>query len=206
MNLSSCRVAAIVPCHDEALTIAKVVNDLRAVVPGCAVYVYDNLSTDGTDEVARGVEAHVRYESLKGKGNVVRRAFGDIDADIYVLIDGDDTYDAGAVAVMIKTLFDGPFDHVVGVRQDNSVSAYRSGHRFGNAMFNKLVSVVFGVRVTDMMSGCRVMLVASSSRSRRFLGSSRLKPSSLFTPRIFGWPSQRFRSATEKGMREAIRS
>ena len=164
VNLSSCRVAAIVPCHNEALTIAKVVNDLRAAVPECEVYVYDNLSTDGTDEVARGVDAHVRYESFKGKGNVVRRAFGDIDADIYVLIDGDDTYDAGAVAVMIKTLFDGPFDHVVGVRQDSSVNAYRSGHRFGNAMFNKLVSVVFGVRVTDMLSGCRVV-------SRRFVKS-----------------------------------
>jgi glycosyltransferase involved in cell wall biosynthesis len=164
MDLTGYDIAAIVPCHNEALSVARVVEDLRAAIPGVTVYVYDNLSTDGTDEIARAAGAVVRYETTKGKGNVIRRAFGDIDADIYVMIDGDDTYDASAAPTMIQALLDGPHDHVLGVRRVTTQTAYRSGHAAGNRAFNALVSRVFGTPVNDMLSGYRVM-------SRRFVKS-----------------------------------
>ncbi|WP_245631642.1 glycosyltransferase [Curtobacterium ammoniigenes] len=158
-------IAAIVPCYNEAPAIAKVVRDLQRAVPGIDVYVYDNNSTDGTAEVARAAGAEVRYERMKGKGNVLRRAFGDIDADVYVLIDGDDTYDASAAPRMIQTLLDGPYDHVLGTRVDDpNASAYRPGHATGNKIFNRIVGRLFGLPVTDMLSGYRVM-------SRRFVKS-----------------------------------
>lgn len=158
-------IAAIVPCHNEAPAIHKVVTDLKAAVPGIHVYVYDNNSTDGTDEVARRAGAEVRYEHTKGKGNVIRRAFGDIDADVYLMIDGDDTYDAAAAPEMIRTLLEGPYDHILGVRQDDPTStAYRPGHEAGNRMFNRVVGRMFGTPVSDMLSGYRVM-------SRRFVKS-----------------------------------
>jgi len=166
MEPSPLRIAAIVPCHNEEVAVAKVVTDLRAAVPGIVVYVYDNLSTDSTVAEARKVGAVVRQESLKGKGNVVRRAFADIDADIYVLIDGDDTYDAAATPVMIQTLLDGPYDHVLGVRTpvEAAQGAYRPGHETGNRLLNGLVGSVFGTNVKDMLSGFRVF-------SRRFVKS-----------------------------------
>lgn len=158
-------VAAIVPCHNEAASVAKVVTDLRRAVPDMRVYVYDNRSTDGTDQIARDAGAIVRYEDLKGKGNVIRRAFGDIDADVYLLIDGDDTYEAEAAPEMIETLLRGPYDHVLGVRKDEqATSAYRPGHEAGNKAFNRLVSGLFGLPVTDMLSGYRIF-------SRRFVKS-----------------------------------
>ena len=158
-------IAAIVPCHNEAPAIHKVVTDLKAAVPGIHVYVYDNNSTDGTDEVARRAGAEVRYEHTKGKGNVIRRAFGDIDADVYLMIDGDDTYDAAAAPEMIRTLLEGPYDHILGVRQDDpEATAYRPGHEAGNRMFNRVVGKLFGTPVSDMLSGYRVM-------SRRFVKS-----------------------------------
>lgn len=150
------RIAAIVPCHNEAIAIGKVVGDLRAAVPEMAVYVYDNNSTDGTDEVARAAGAVVRHERVKGKGNVVRRAFADVDADVYLMIDGDDTYDAAAAPRMIATLLDGPYDHVLGVRTEVTAGAYRPGHATGNRLFNLIVSRIFGVQVRDMLSGYRV--------------------------------------------------
>lgn len=149
------RIAAIVPCHNEAVAIASVVKDLKAAVPGVDVYVYDNNSTDGTDEVARGAGAIVRYEPTKGKGNVVRRAFADVEADVYLMIDGDGTYDASAAPRLIQTLLDGPYDHVLGVRRDVTESAYRKGHELGNRIFNVAVSRIFGVEVQDMLSGYR---------------------------------------------------
>jgi len=164
MGASAQIVAAIVPCHNEALSVVKVVTDLREAVPGIHVYVYDNLSTDGTDHLAREAGAIVRYENSKGKGNVVRRAFADVDADVYVLVDGDDTYDVSAVPQMIERLLEGPYDHVLGVRETTSLLAYRKGHATGNKALNQLVSRLFGVPVTDMLSGCRVM-------SRRFVKS-----------------------------------
>lgn len=157
-------IAAIVPCYNEALAVEKVIHDLKEAVPGIRVYVYDNASTDGTADVAREAGAHVRYERTKGKGNVIRRAFADIEADVYVMIDGDDTYDAFAVPRMVQVLLEGPYDHVLGVREQVSESAYRRGHAAGNRGFNWLVGKVFGMKVTDMLSGFRVM-------SRRFVKS-----------------------------------
>ncbi|MGO3311097.1 MAG: glycosyltransferase family 2 protein, partial [Brevibacterium aurantiacum] len=123
------RIAAIVPCHNEEITVATVVGDLKAAVPGIIVYVYDNCSSDLTSQRAAEAGAIVRKENSPGKGNVVRRAFADIEADIYVMIDGDDTYEAAHLPEMIDTLVSGPYDHVLGVRQDNQAStSYRPGH------------------------------------------------------------------------------
>lgn len=159
------RIAAIVPCHNEEITVGTVVRDLRAAVPGIAVYVYDNNSTDRTAERARAAGAVVRTERLKGKGNVIRRAFADIDADVYVTIDGDDTYEAADLPGMIALLLEGPYDHVLGVRQDTQeTTSYRPGHEAGNRAFNRLTSRLFGAPVTDMLSGYRVF-------SRRFVKS-----------------------------------
>jgi hypothetical protein len=158
------RVAAIVPCHNEARAIDKVVRDLRDHLPGVDVYVYDNCSTDDTAEIARRAGAIVRQEHLKGKGNVVRRAFADIEADIYLMIDGDDTYDVAAAPEMIRTLIAGHFDHVLGMRQQLVDDAYRPNHEWGNKILNRVVGTVFGTNVNDMLSGYRVF-------SRRFVKS-----------------------------------
>lgn len=157
-------IAAIVPCYNEEAAVAKVVSDLQNAVPGAVVYVYDNASTDDTSGVAREAGAVVRQETLKGKGNVIRRALADVDADIYLMIDGDDTYDADAAPQMIKTLVEGPYDYVTGVRTPQDPSAYRSGHEMGNRFFNRVVSIIFGHPVNDMLSGYRVF-------SRRFVKS-----------------------------------
>lgn len=157
-------IAAIVPCYNEEAAVGAVVRDLLAAVPGISVYVYDNNSSDRTAEVAKAAGAEVRHETAKGKGNVVRRAFADIEADVYVMIDGDDTYDAAALPEMIDTLLSGPYDHVLGVRRDTTASAYRRGHELGNKGFNWLVTRIFGRAVSDMLSGYRVF-------SRRFVKS-----------------------------------
>ena len=162
---SAPRIAAIVPCYNEEAAVASVVCDLKRAVPGITVYVYDNNSTDRTAAVAADAGAIVRTERRRGKGNVVRRAFADIDADIYLLIDGDDTYDAAAAPEMIAALENGPLDHVLGVRRVAAgKSAYRPGHEAGNRLFNRLVGFLFGETVTDMLSGYRVF-------SRRFVKS-----------------------------------
>lgn len=161
------RIAAIVPCHNEEVAVAKVVADLLASVPGMTVYVYDNCSTDRTIERARRAGAVVRSEPLKGKGNVVRRAFADIDADIYLIIDGDDTYDAAAAPLLIDKLVSENLDHVLGVRREVEGvegSAYRPAHETGNRVLNKIVCATFGDTLGDMLSGYRVF-------SRRFVKS-----------------------------------
>lgn len=151
-------IAAIVPCHNEEEGIARVVRDLRAAVPGMTIYVYDNRSTDETVEQARRAGAVVRREEQKGKGNVVRRAFADIEADVYLMIDGDDTYDASAAPDMIDLLLAGPYDHVLGIRSpDADTDAYRAGHEMGNRLINAITGWVFGARQDDMLSGYRVM-------------------------------------------------
>lgn len=160
------RIAAIVPCYNEELTVEKVVADLKRAVPGMVVYVYDNNSSDRTAELAEAAGAIVRYESRPGKGQVVRRAFADLDADLYVMIDGDDTYEAADLPAMIETLLAGPYDHVLGVRRETQAagSSYRPGHELGNRLFNRLVSALYRSRVTDMLSGFRVF-------SKRFVKS-----------------------------------
>ena len=169
MSLASqYRIAAIVPCHNEEAAVAKVVADLQAAVPGMTVYVYDNCSTDRTVERALEAGAVVCSEPLKGKGNVVRRAFADIDADIYLLIDGDDTYDAAAAPRMIEQLVAENLDHVVGVRREveglADGTAYRPDHATGNKVLNRIVAGIFGDSMGDMLSGYRVF-------SRRFVKS-----------------------------------
>jgi glycosyltransferase involved in cell wall biosynthesis len=154
----------LLPCHNEAASIEKVVRDFAAALPDAAIHVCDNCSTDDTSARAAAAGAFVSYERLPGKGNAVRRMFADIEADIYVLVDGDDTYDHGSARAMIRRMREQGLDMVVGARVASSVDAYRPGHRFGNYLLTKLVRLVFGDRITDMLSGYRVL-------SRRFVKS-----------------------------------
>jgi glycosyltransferase involved in cell wall biosynthesis len=156
-------IAVLLPCYNEAATIASVVESFRRTLPGATIYVYDNNSTDGTSEAALAAGAVVRREGNQGKGNVVRRMFGDVEADIYVLADGDQTYDAGAVGRLIDALVTENVDMVVGVRVGTK-EAFRRGHRFGNRLFNWTVTRLFGPGFTDILSGYRVF-------SRRFVKS-----------------------------------
>jgi glycosyltransferase involved in cell wall biosynthesis len=156
-------IAILLPCYNEAATIAAVVESFRKMLPSAAIYVYDNNSTDGTGNAALEAGAIVRREGHQGKGNVVRRMFADVDADIYVLADGDLTYDASAVGRLIDTLVTDNVDMVVGVRVGTK-EAFRRGHRFGNRLFNWTVTRLFGPGFTDILSGYRVL-------SRRFVKS-----------------------------------
>jgi glycosyltransferase involved in cell wall biosynthesis len=158
------RIAAIVPCHNEEASVGRVVTDLRAALPGVEVFVYDNCSADRTAAVAAEAGAEVRTEQVLGKGNVIRRALADIDADVYLMIDGDDTYDASAAPEMVRVLLSGPYDQVTGVRSPHDRGVYRAGHAFGNRMFTRVVSRIFGYPVNDILSGYRVF-------SRRFVKS-----------------------------------
>ena len=157
-------IAVVIPCLDEEAAIAGVVRDFRAALPAARIYVYDNASTDGTAEAARKAGAVVRSESTRGKGNVVRRMFGDVDADIYVLVDGDGTYPADCAPKMIEVLVDGRLDMVSGARNPEQEAAYRPGHQFGNVFITRLVGLVFGQRYVDILSGYRIL-------SRRFVKS-----------------------------------
>lgn len=157
-------VAILVPCLNEEAAIGRVVSEFRRVLPDAVVFVYDNGSTDRTAEVAREAGAVVRVEPMRGKGNAVRRMFADIEADIYILVDGDDTYDAESAPLLIRKLVEDSLDMVNAARVETHQDAYRPGHRFGNAMLTGLVNWFFGKRLTDMLSGYRAM-------SRRFVKS-----------------------------------
>src|SRR5271170_477153 len=159
-----CDVAVLVPCYNEEGAIAKVVADFRAALPDAALYVYDNNSTDGTVTAARGAGAVVRRETYQGKGHVVRRMFNDIEADIYVLVDGDATYDAPSAPAMIAKLTEDRLDMVVASRVGREEAAYRRGHRTGNFMLTSFVAHIFGRAFTDILSGYRAF-------SRRFVKS-----------------------------------
>jgi glycosyltransferase involved in cell wall biosynthesis len=158
------KVAVLIPCYNEAVTVGKVVADFRMALPAALVYVYDNNSTDSTSAMAVAAGAIVQTEPLQGKGEVVRRMFADVEADIYVLVDGDDTYDAQAAPSMIEVLLRNNLDMVTGTREHESNQAYRPGHQFGNSMLTGAVRLSFGARITDMLSGYRVF-------SRRFVKS-----------------------------------
>jgi len=158
------RIAVLVPCYNEEAAIARVVADFRANLPDAVIYVYDNNSTDRTVEVARAAGATVRTETRQGKGYVVRRMFSDVDADVYVLVDGDATYDAPSARLLVARLVEGGLDMVVGARRDQEQAAYRFGHRFGNRMLTGFVAQVFGATFEDLLSGYRVF-------SRRFVKS-----------------------------------
>src|SRR5262249_45642823 len=149
---------------NEEAAIGKVVADFRAAMPRAIVYVYDNASKDGTSEVARVAGAQVRSELRRGKGNVVRRMFADIEADIYVLVDGDDTYDASAAPELISRLVRDGLDIVSGRREATGTDSYRFGHVLGNRLLTGLTALIFRVRLSDMLTGYRVM-------SRRFVKS-----------------------------------
>jgi glycosyltransferase involved in cell wall biosynthesis len=165
MNASnSPEVAVLIPCLNEEAAIAKVVADFRRVLPEAVIFVYDNGSTDKTVEVARAAGAVVRVEPLRGKGNAMRRMFADVEADVYVLVDGDDTYDAASAPKLIQSLVENSLDMVNASRVETSQEAYRLGHRFGNVMLSGMVAWFFGERMKDMLSGYRVM-------SRRFVKS-----------------------------------
>lgn len=158
------QIAVIIPCFNEEAAVRTVVEDVRTALPSAAIYVYDNNSDDATADVAQAAGAIVRTEKRKGKGNVVRRAFADVDADVYVLIDGDDTYDAGAAPALVRELLSGPYDHVVGVRPQSAGLAYRAGHATGNRVLTAVVQALFGRQVTDLLSGYRAF-------SRRYVKS-----------------------------------
>lgn len=161
---SQLRIAVLVPCFNEAAAVATVVADFRKALPTAELYVYDNNSTDRTAAAAREAGAIVRSERRQGKGHVVRRMFADVDADIYVLVDGDATYDAPSAPRMIDHLLDGRFDMVVGLRVDQSQAAYRRGHRTGNRLLTGFLAWTFGHEFEDILSGYRVF-------SRRFVKS-----------------------------------
>ncbi len=163
-TVASQRIAVLVPCYNEEASIASVVEAFRAALPAAQIHVYDNNSHDRTTEVARAAGAFVRREPMQGKGHVVRRMFADIDADIYVLVDGDATYDVPSAPAMIAKLLDERLDMVVGARVDQSQEAYRLGHRAGNRLLTGFVAQVFGRTFSDMLSGYRVF-------SRRFVKS-----------------------------------
>ena len=163
-NTSRYDMAVLVPCYNEERAIAKVVGDFRAALPAATVYVYDNNSSDDTAAAAKRAGAVVRRETHQGKGYVVRRMFNDIEADIYVLVDGDATYDAPSAQAMIEKLVEDRLDMVVAIRVDRDAAAYRPGHRVGNALLTGFVAHIFGRAFSDILSGYRVF-------SRRFVKS-----------------------------------
>ncbi len=157
-------IAVLLPCHNEALSIARVVAGFKAALPTASIFVYDNRSTDDTSAVARRAGAIVRGEPWPGKGNVVRRMFADIDADLYLMADGDGTYDPAVAVTMVRRLVADHLDMVVGTRRDVYANAHRKGHGFGNLVFNRFYRQLFGPLFTDIFSGYRVF-------SRRFVKS-----------------------------------
>ena len=163
-RFGSYRIAVLVPCYNEETTVAKVVEDFRTALPAAIVFVVDNNSSDKTAQVARAAGAEVLKETHRGKGFVVRRMFSDVESDVYVLVDGDATYDAPSVRRMIGRLLEQQLDMVVANRVDCERAAYRVGHRTGNKLLTAFITSMFGSNLNDMLSGYRVF-------SRRFVKS-----------------------------------
>lgn len=158
------RIAVLVPCYNEATTIAAIIRDFKRYLPSAQIFVFDNNSTDDTVRIAREAGAIVRHVPAQGKGSVVRRMFADVEADAYVMVDGDDTYDASVAPVLVDRLLDEGLDMLVGSRVTEEQSAYRFGHRFGNRLLTGCLSAVFGRTFNDILSGYRVF-------SRRYVKS-----------------------------------
>jgi glycosyltransferase involved in cell wall biosynthesis len=158
------RIAVLIPCRNEVTSIATVIKDFRAHLPRARIFIYDNNSTDGTAAAARGAGAEVRCEPMQGKGHVVRRMFADVEADIYVLVDGDGTYDAASAPEMVRLLLENRLDMVNGARIGRTDAVWRSGHRIGNAVLSGIILSIFGRRFSEALSGYRVF-------SRRFVKS-----------------------------------
>lgn len=163
-NKTQLRLAVIIPCYNEESAIGHTIAGFRASLPSAVIYVYDNNSSDNTAEVARRSGAIVRFERMQGKGHVVRRMFADVDADIYIMVDGDATYDSAAAPAMVARMIDEQLDMLVGSRESDEKAAYRKGHKLGNAMLTGLLKSFFGHSFTDILSGYRVF-------SRRFVKS-----------------------------------
>ena len=164
-DLSNYKIAVLVPCYNEEVAIATVLHDFRLALPNADLYVFDNNSTDKTVDIAKNSGANVFYVKQKGKGNVVRRMFADVEADIYIMVDGDATYHADSAPEMVRKLIENNLDMLVGCRSDKGeMENYRKGHRFGNVMLTQSVMRIFGGQFTDMLSGYRVF-------SRRFVKS-----------------------------------
>lgn len=163
-RLQDYRIAVLIPCLNEGLIIKKVVQDFKKNLPDAIIYVCDNNSTDNTIEEAKLAGAIILIEAVPGKGNAVRRLFSNVESDIYILVDGDGTYDAKSALGMCNLLLEGQFDVVVGKRIASEADAYRSGHKFGNLILTGLVAKIFGNGITDMLTGYRVM-------TRRFVKS-----------------------------------
>ena len=157
-------IAVILPCYNEEAAIGATIAGFRAALPDARIYVFDNNSRDRTVEVARAAGAIVRTERMQGKGHVVRRMFSDVEADVYVMADGDATYDASAAPAMIRMMLDERLDMVVGARKSEVEAAYRRGHRFGNRLLTGILARLFGRTFSDILSGYRVF-------SRRFVKS-----------------------------------
>jgi glycosyltransferase involved in cell wall biosynthesis len=159
------RIAVLIPCYNEAVAIPQVVGDFRAALPDAEIWVFDNNSRDGTAQIAASQGALVKHMGLQGKGHVVRRQFADVEADIYIMVDGDDTYHAASAQQMVRCLVEGGHDMVVGVRKAvDAQAAYRAGHVLGNRMLTGFLSWLFGSNCTDILTGYRVF-------SRRFVKS-----------------------------------
>ena len=163
-QLSTTRIAVLVPCYNEATTIEAIIRDFNHYLPSAQVYVFDNNSTDDTVRIARAAGAIVRHVTAQGKGSVVRRMFADVEADAYVMVDGDDTYDASVAPQLVARLLDEGLDMVVGSRVTQEQAAYRFGHRFGNRLLTGCLAAVFGRTFNDILSGYRVF-------SRRYVKS-----------------------------------
>ncbi|HPF57646.1 MAG TPA: glycosyltransferase [Candidatus Competibacteraceae bacterium] len=164
MTLRAPRIAVLIPCYNEAAAITTVVQNFQAALPDARIYVYDNNSVDQTADRARAAGAIVRRERQQGKGHVVRRMFGDVEADVYVLVDGDGTYDAASAPRLVQHLLNEQLDMVNAARVEIEEVAYRPGHRFGNVLLTRMVGLIFGDQIKDMLSGYRVF-------SRRFVKS-----------------------------------
>jgi glycosyltransferase involved in cell wall biosynthesis len=164
VDQSKLRIAVLLPCYNEEAAISQTVAGFRAALPTALLYVYDNNSRDRTREVAAAAGAIVREERMQGKGHVVRRMFADVEADVYVMADGDSTYDAAAAPELVRRLVEERLDMVVGARKSEIDEAYRRGHRLGNRLFTGILAGLFGRSFTDIFSGYRVF-------SRRFVKS-----------------------------------
>ncbi len=161
---STPRVAVLLPCYNEEAAIAETIAGFRRALPAATIYVYDNNSRDGTVAVARAAGAVVRTERIQGKGAVVRRMFADVDADVYVMADGDATYDSASAPAMVARVLDEQLDMIVGTRVGEATAAYRRGHRLGNSLLTGMLTRLFGRSFSDILSGYRVF-------SRRFVKS-----------------------------------
>jgi len=164
VDRSKLRIAVLLPCYNEETAVAQTVAGFRAALPDATIYVYDNNSSDGTVEAAAAAGAIVRTERMQGKGHVVRRMFADVEADIYVMADGDATYEAAAAPALVERLLNERLDMVVGARRSEVEEAYRRGHRLGNRVLTGILARLFGRTFSDILSGYRVF-------SRRFVKS-----------------------------------